>query len=236
MRAKLSIATEGDVFSDVPEGYPVGRHPTEGPWEIPVLDRVPIDRIPKHLVAFNDLGRATDRATSGVHFFRHDETFAKLLASPALYGPKFSDFQCVLTPDITLGSGMNSWMKAHRVAYSRMTGVIWQKRGLVVVPTLRWNSINDLEFVCSGVPNQSVIAVSNYGSRRDRELRRAFESGLPEVIARVSPSALIVFGDTRGPAFTDIPDTTLVRCFEPFNGMQVRLAPSNKDDGTVTLF
>ncbi|CAB4567629.1 unannotated protein [freshwater metagenome] len=236
MRARLSIATDGGVFSDVPEGYPVGRHQTEGPWEIPMLARVPRERIPEHLVAFNDLGRSPDRATTGVHFFRHDETFAKLLACPAKYGPKFSEFQCVLTPDITLGAGMNPWMKARRVAYSRMTGVIWQTRGLVVIPTLRWNSINDLELVCSGVPKRSVIAVSNYGSRRDADLRHAFESGLPQVIERVDPSGLIVFGDTRGRAFSDIPDTTLVRCFEPFKGTQVLPDPSPKDDGVATLF
>lgn len=236
MQAKAFTASDRSVFSDIPPGYPVGRHPTDGIGEIPVLNFVPTEGIPEHLVAFNDLGRAPVRGKTGVHFFRNDQTFENVLSFPATYGPKFSDFQCVLTPDITLGAGMTPWMKAHRVAYSRMVGVIWQKRGLVVIPTLRWNSIEDLDLVCSGIVERSVIAVSNYGSRRDNDLRSAFETGLPQVIERLNPSGLVVFGDTKGKVFSEIPESTLVRCFEPFLGPMVQKSVTDSTPRYAPLF
>lgn len=114
MRARASTSADGSIFSDAPAGYPIGRHPVDGVWEVPVLAPLSEARVPERLVAINDLGRAADPLTTGVHFFRDDAVFQPILRNPSAYAPKLSRYRVVLTPDITLGTGMNRWMKAHR--------------------------------------------------------------------------------------------------------------------------
>lgn len=210
MRARAATSADRSIFSDAPVGYPIGRHPIAGAWEVPVLAPVKETRVPEHLVAINDLGRATDPRTTGVHFFRDDAVFQSILRNPSTYAPKLSRFRVVLTPDITLGTGMNLWMKAQRVAYARMVGVVWERRGLCVVPTVRWTSLDDLDLVCSGIAPKTLIAVSNYGSRRDPELRSIFERGLPALVERLDPAAMLVFGDTRSRVFDTLRQSTRI--------------------------
>jgi hypothetical protein len=83
----------------------------------------------------------------------------------------------------------------------RMVGVVWERRGLCAVPTMRWMSLDDLDLVCSGIAPKTLIAVSNYGSRRDPELRSIFDRGLPALAERLDPAAMLVFGDTRSRVF-----------------------------------
>lgn len=219
MRASLATSTDKSIFTDVPFGYPTGRHPVDGCWEIPVLAKVPPEKVPDQLVAFNDLGRVDYASNAAVHFFKNDASFNQILRDPAVYTTKFSPYRAILTPDITIGSGMNLWMKAQRVAYSRMVGVVWQTRGLTVIPTVRWTvrwiEENDLDLSCAGIPTNSVIAVSNYGSRRDLFLRAAFEGGLPQVIERLRPAGTLVFGDLRGRVFDRLSHLTTFRQYLP---------------------
>jgi len=204
MRARAASSDSRSVFFDAPAGYPIGRHPVDGPWEVPILARLSLEHVPCQLVAFNDRGRAKQPRTSGIHFFRDDSAFQPVLQSPLAYVSTFSDYGATLTPDVTLGAGMNAWMKAQRVAYARMVGVVWELRGLRVIPTVRWTSTEDLDMVCSGIATQSVIAVSNYGSRRDPTLRNVFERNLPAVVERLSPVALMVFGSARSRVFASV--------------------------------
>lgn len=148
--------------------------------------------------------------------------FQPILRNPSAYAPKLSRFRVVLTPDITLGTGMNLWMKAQRVTYARMVGVVWERRGLCVVPTMRWMSLDDLALVCSGIAPKTLIAVSNHGSRRDPELRSIFERGLPAVAERLDPAAMLVFGDTRSRVFDSLRKSTRIVEYLPPTATSVK--------------
>ncbi|MBU6147908.1 MAG: DUF4417 domain-containing protein [Actinomycetales bacterium] len=89
-----------------------------------------------------------------------------------------------------------------------MAGVVWQERGLTVVPTLRWRTKHDYDNVSSGIPMPSIVAVATYGSRRDPELRTEFERGLPAMVERLEPSAVVVFGSTQARVFTQLAGRT----------------------------
>jgi len=92
---------------------------------------------------------------------------------------------------------MPVWMIAHRVCYARAIGVIWQKRGLNVLPGIRWRNLSDLEHILAGVQVGSPICVSNYGFRRDKAEARLFVEGLEIVINRLQPQFLVLYGSTN---------------------------------------
>ncbi|MFM8155913.1 MAG: DUF4417 domain-containing protein [Actinomycetes bacterium] len=207
MRVAPTSSAAALLLHGAPEGYPLG-HPVDGEQHIPRLRGVPENRVPEVLCAFNDRGRATDPSAAGLHFFRADEALLPIIGSPAKYALTFAPYRLVLTPDLTIGEAMAPWQRARAVAMSRMAGVVWQERGLTVVPTLRWRTKHDYDNVASGIPTHSIVAIATYGSRRDPELRTEFERGLPAMVERLEPCVVLVFGSTKARVFAQLAGRT----------------------------
>lgn len=92
--------------------------------------------------------------------------------------------------------------------WSRQAGVVLERHGLTVVPNVRWILPTDYDMIARGIPQRSVIAVSNYGSRRDPLLRKRFDEGLPAMIERLAPEVVLVYGSTRPRVFTSLKNRT----------------------------
>ena len=203
-----SKSNEGALLLDgTPPGYPLG-HPVDGQEHIPCLARVARLGVPEALCAFNDLGRVADPVLTGLHFFRDDADLLPIIKRPLDYLARFADFRVLLTPDITIGDGMPPWQRARAVVMSRMAGVVWQTHGLAVVPTLRWRNKHDYANVAAGIEQGSVVAVANYGSRRDAELKWEFARGLAEMVERLNPACIMVYGRVHGRPFKELAKRT----------------------------
>lgn len=192
----ILIATtdkERILFGELPPGYPRD-HPVASPDQIPVLDRPFSAKPPINLVACNDLSRTLSHHETGVHFYKADRKFLSAVTNPLAWVSKLEVFQCVLTPDITIGDGMPRWQRIRNTVLSRAAGVVWQSRGLNVIPSLRWRDKGDYDFVSSGVPLNSIFSVSNYGSRLEPRDRREFIYGLHAMVERLEPQVVLVFG------------------------------------------
>ena len=180
-------------YTNFPVGYPIG-HPVAGDAQVPTLNRVLIDRPPEQLIAFDDRNRAVSPATSGIHFFRDDVKFDSILRNPLAWVARFADYSILLTPDSSLGDDMPTWLRQQRTCHSRAVGVIWQARGLKVVPTLRWRSLEDISFVTCGIPVGSTVAMSNYGARRDPHEKYLFRVGAEEILRILKPNHVLLYG------------------------------------------
>jgi hypothetical protein len=183
------------MYTRFPVGYPIGS-PVDGVWQVPVLDRFNGQTVPTELIAFDDRSRTSDPRNAGIHFYRNDLKFASVLENPLDWVSRFSDFGLILTPDVSLGDDMPPWMRQHITCISRAVGVIWQKRGMPVIPSLRWRSNDDLPFVTAGIPAGGSIAVSNYGSRSELSERIIFREGLEEVLCILKPERVLLYGST----------------------------------------
>jgi Domain of unknown function (DUF4417) len=193
-------------------------------------------QVPKALCAFNDRGRAPEASSTGLHFFRDDEALLPILNAPEKYVASYSRYRVLLTPDITIGDGMPPWQRARAVVVSRMVGVVWQAHGLCVVPTLRWRNKLDYANVAAGVPHGSVVAVANYGSRRDRELKSEFERGLSEMVERLAPECVMVFGSIKGRVFSDLAGRTEFIEYLPSTAGLAREHRTTRKPDQPTLF
>lgn len=181
------------LFEGTVPGYPKDAE-VVGKEKVPALSPVTLECVPDQFSAFNDLGRSSDPSVTGVHFYKSDDKFANIILNPQRFAPKVSNFKILLTPDITIGAEMPDWMRIRNTVASRMCGVVWERHGLTVVPSLRWVSESDCDFVALGVPRNSVFAVSTYGSTRDKLARRIFEQGLEILIDSLSPECVLVYG------------------------------------------
>jgi len=193
--------SEFHLFSGVPRGFPLG-HPHSGVEKIPSLKRINRNQVPDHLIRFDDLGRGMQRdprlKVTGVHFYADDARFTKFLVEPGRLIYKVRNCSAILTPDISISADMPPWRRVGNTSLSRAVGAIWESRGLTVIPSLRWRDSDDYDYVASGIPNRSIFAVSTFGSVENPSLKLEFTKGLTEMIRRLSPVAVMVFGIALG--------------------------------------
>lgn len=191
------------LFGNLPAAYPAN-HPVEGLQQVPVLRRVNITDIPEELVAFDDRKRVKSSAQTGLHFFRDDSKFISVLLEPEMKAKEFAAYKIVLTPDVTIGTGMPPWQKARNLVLGRAAGVVWENRGIKVIPTVRWLGEEDWDMVTCGIPQRSVFAVSSYMARRDPADYLTFQHGLRYLVDCLKPVAEIVYGSLDDELFTEL--------------------------------
>ena len=127
----------------------------------------------------------------GVHFFIDDYRFSGIYNNPEHSFERLSQYSFLLTPDFSTYADMNLWRQLESVAKNRWVGAYWQSKGLCVIPTISWSDARSFEFCFDGVQQGSTVAVGMIGCKHSR---RAFMNGYNEMIERLLPEKIIVFG------------------------------------------
>lgn len=107
------------------------------------------------------------------------------------YVDTLSRFDCLLTPDFSLYLEMPLVMQMWNVYRSRLIGRQWQNMGLVVIPTVSWADERSFAFCFDGLPRKSTVSISTIGVKKDTKI---FKNGLDEMIERINPSRILLYG------------------------------------------
>lgn len=174
---------------------------TEGKYDMPVLDGV--DHVPADLQGFNYVLNKPD-TTKGVHFFLDDYQFERIWQRPEFYIEKLIDFDCALTPDFSLYLDMPIAMQVWNIYRSRLIGQIMQDYGITVIPTVSWSTKDSFDFCFDGLPQNATLAVSTIGVKQDKEQFEIWIDGMNEMIERLSPTKIIVYGGKVDYDYKDI--------------------------------
>mgnify|MGYP002742603259 FL=1 len=174
---------------------------TEGKYDMPALEGV--DHIPSDLQGFNYVLNKPD-TSKGVHFFLDDYQFERIWQRPDFYIEKLLDFDCVLTPDFSLYLDMPIAMQVWNIYRSRLIGQIMQNYGLTVIPTVSWSTNDSFDFCFDGLPRNATLAVSTIGVKQNKEQFQIWIDGMDEMIKRLSPTKIIVYGGKVDYDYKDI--------------------------------
>ncbi|WP_277956759.1 DUF4417 domain-containing protein [Limosilactobacillus antri] len=161
-----------------------------GDYDMPVI--YPTVYKPRRLVGFNQVNVAD--TSSGIHFYLDDYQFERFWKRPEHYVEKLKSFDCVLTPDFSLYRDMPIAMMVWNVYRSRLLGQMMQRAGLTVVPTVSWADKRSFDFCFDGLPKYSTLSVSTIGIKRSQNAYNLWQRGLLEMIARLHPKQLLVYG------------------------------------------
>ncbi len=164
-----------------------------GKWDIPLVRKqaLPADAI--QLVACSDT-RANDKESNrkkGVHFFVDDYRFSGIYDHPDRSLKRYAQYAFLLTPDFSTYADMDLWRQLESVAKNRWVGAYWQNKGLTVIPTISWSSSRSFEFCFDGVEQGATVAVGMIGCKNSRI---GFMRGYNEMLKRIQPEMIIVFG------------------------------------------
>lgn len=164
---------------------------TEGFYQMPIILKE--DCIPSDLIGFN-YAKTSDNKEVGIHFYIDDYQFERIWNSPSEYISLLEEYECVLTPDFSLYREMPVAMMIWNVYRSRLIGQIFQRSGITVIPTVSWCQKETFAFCFDGLPKKSVLSISTIGVKRDPEAFQIWKDGVDEMIRRLDPKALLIYG------------------------------------------
>ncbi len=164
---------------------------TAGFYQMPVIRKE--NYIPDDLIGFNYVLNSGDRS-KGIHCFIDDYQFERLWNSPTEYIEKIAEYDCFLSPDFSLYLDMPMSMKIWNIYRSRLIGQIMQDAGIIVIPTVSWAEPETFAFCFDGIEKNSVVAVSTIGVKREENSFVIWKAGMDEMIKRIEPSAILVYG------------------------------------------
>lgn len=168
------------------------------------------DYIPESLTPFNYVLSKRAKSESGIHFFIDDYQFDRVWRNPKRYIEVLRNYDCVLTPDFSLYTDMPKAMLIWNTYRSRLIGKMMQDNGLLVIPTVSWADTDSFEFCFDGLPTEATLAVSTIGTNINEKSRLLFRLGMAEMIERLQPKNLLIYGRCDYP----VPDTINVKRYD----------------------
>lgn len=160
-------------------------------WQMPKLRRS--DYIPDKLIGFN-YAKTSKEKNAGIHFYIDDYQFERVWSYPEKYTDVLGEYSCILTPDFSLYSEMPMPMKIWNIYRSRMIGSYYQNKGFEVIPTISWAEPETFSFCFEGIEKGGIVSVSSIGVKEDKEAGKIWETGMKEMIRKIEPSAILLYG------------------------------------------
>lgn len=162
-----------------------------GAYEMPVIENN--GYIPDELIGFNYAKTSTNK-TAGIHFYLDDYQFERIWNDPKAYVDILNEYACVLSPDFSLYLDMPLPMKIWNIFRGRAIGHYLQSEGIKVIPTISWAEPKTFDFAFEGIPKGSIVSISTIGVKQDENAMKIWKDGMDEMIRRISPSVILVYG------------------------------------------
>lgn len=174
---------------------------TEGFYQMPIINND--NFIPKDIIGFNYAKTSKERNV-GIHFYLDDYQFERIWNNPQEYINILKKYDCIFSPDFSLYMDMPMAMKIWNVYRSRLIGQYYQEHGIKVIPTISWAEKETFAFCFDGIPKGSIVSISTIGVKRSKEALKAWKDGLDELIKRIKPSTILIYGGKLNYDYGDI--------------------------------
>ncbi len=171
--------------------------PSSNALGIPDLLPAPLAAIPDYLLPYRARLRRqdVDPAGVGVHFFLDDYRFETVWSRPHKALQALATYRLLLAPDFSIYRDWPLVAGQWNVYRGRWCGRLWQAAGFQVIPTVSWGMADTWAWCFLGLPRRSVLATSSVGTDlKDPSQERAFVAGFEEMVARLAPTAVVVYG------------------------------------------
>ncbi|MCD7855642.1 MAG: DUF4417 domain-containing protein [Clostridiales bacterium] len=187
---------------DVFHSFLVKNADYEGVFEMPCL-KTSI-QIPNRVITFSKaMSRKTKNFDQWVVFYEHDVKFERLWNNPKAYLNKLKKFNGFISPDFSIYRNMPLCMQIWNTYRGRALAFWLQDNGIEIIPNVRFNDERTYAFCFDGIEKNKTVAVGTYGCIRSKIDRDYFKSGLSELITRLSPKNIVVYGSAPNSIFEE---------------------------------
>ncbi len=186
---KGQLNTRYDVF----HAYLVEQADYAGELERPKLRTSEL--LPEEMIPFSKAVSASCRRFDAwVAFYEQDRNFERLWRNPRQYESRLKKFQGVISPDFSLYRNMPLVMQMWNTYRGRTLAVWLQQNGVPIIPNVRFNDERTYAFCFEGIEAGKTVSVGTHGCIQHREDREYFKRGLAELVRRLSPKTILVYG------------------------------------------
>lgn len=113
-----------------------------------------------------------------------------------------SHFEGVISPDFSTYQDFPKPLKLHATYKMRLMGYWFGKNGIQVINNVRWGTEETYDYCFVGIPCNSIVAIGTVGGSPKQLIDRVrFEEGLKEMVRRLSPHTIIVYGSANYECF-----------------------------------
>lgn len=175
-----------------------------GEYGIPVIagDDPEIDDC--NWISFNYAKGCEEPERHGIHFFIDDYQFVRVWKNPDKYIQMLSRFHAVCSPDFSTYTDFPKAVQVYNHYRKHWLGAYWQINGIRVIPTISWAGPDSYEWCFDGEPVGYTVAVSTIGTQADEESRKMFLDGYGEMMRRLQPKTVIMYGKVPDGCFGNI--------------------------------
>lgn len=185
---------------DVFHSFLVENADYEGYFELPKIKTTNI--IPEKLVTFSKaMAKTWTDFDYWVMFYEHDIKFERLWHNPRQYLAKLKKFKGIISPDFSLYRNMPLCMQMWNTYRGRALSVWLQNNGVEIIPNVRFNDERTYEFCFDGIEKFKTVAIGTHGCIKGKADREYFKNGLAELVKRLSPKTIIVYGSAPDDIF-----------------------------------
>lgn len=178
-------------------------------------------QIPKRLISWPEARRLHKRAirrgdkeyrvSAFVHFYVDDIKFDGARSGIWLFPWRAYEvirhFDGIITPDFSMCQDFPEPLKLFAVYRMRAFGHWVGALGIGVVNNVRWGTSETWDYCYAGIKKHTVVAIGTVASGlRKKTNVPLFEDGFFEMISRLKPSALIVYGSSSYDCFKTVED------------------------------
>lgn len=175
---------------------------------IPIIRRPDHIIIPKKIVPFSKIGKA-DPFKDAIATYEMDSNFSELLINPDAYIEQLKN-HIFISLDCSLYRNGPYSVQMTNVYRSRAIGSYYQRKGLYVIPQVRWG--NSLTYTTDifpekiaflGVEKHSIIAIGSFGCSQTKDDRFHLKAGLEAMLETLEPEVVLVYGAMPSSVFDD---------------------------------
>lgn len=152
--------------------------------------------LPNNFITLQDINKIGS-PNVGVLGFSYDYVLEDLATRTEKYVPLLSNYKCVGEPDFSmkiidsLGLVISSALRSHNIAF------YLQKMGCPIIPTMKWSDEPSYEVCFDGYEKGGAVLVSTMGVLKDERSHMYFANGFKEMLKRISPDAVVLYGENR---------------------------------------
>lgn len=209
---------------------------TEDFWGIPTIPAPKLrdDQIPDWMVCcddwsrFSKAGKFPKEGAGACHFFTDDYRFEAFWNNPPRQLARLHDAPVMTSPDYSLYRDHPLAIQIWNTYRNRWVGRKCADAGRIVIPTIGWSDANSYDFCFRGVERGSMVVVSTVGTQgSDDEAKELFVAGYQEMVDRILPELVIVYGSSIPDEIEDIAPYKVITPFQVFMAERMKAAPKS---------
>ena len=149
--------------------------------------------VPQEMLSFKNITPYVDN-TQWIHFYGNDDRLEHVWENPEIWASKLKRFSGVISPDLSIYRDMPIPQQFYNVYRNRVLVHYFTQQGISVIPNIRWGDERSYKFAFEGITERGTVCISTFGIIADGQDREYFKRGLAEMLHRLSPSTVLVYG------------------------------------------